>query len=260
MARSGSKEQAERILQELPSVLAAYVREDIGGNPREVHLLVAPGPDVRELARDIRNLLEERMGVAIDQRIISIAQLSESAAELALPLNEPVGDEAAPEPDDLSPTESSESVTAIRPGTRGPPPLAEPRLVYEGFECWTRDGEAAVRVRTSWRGSTFEGEARDVDSTAGRIRAAATATLAAATAACRSSMTFNLEGASLARVVDHDVVLVSAFASSPVLGRRPVHVVGAHPLDSDHEEAAVLASLKAIARVAALGLLAGDES
>ena len=35
-----TKAEAEAVLRELPSVLGAFVREDVYGHPREVHLLV----------------------------------------------------------------------------------------------------------------------------------------------------------------------------------------------------------------------------
>jgi hypothetical protein len=82
MERSGTKEAAEALLRELPSVRGAYVREDVFGHPREIHILLSPGPAPRHFARDVRSLLEERLGIPVDQRVISIAQL---APEHALP-------------------------------------------------------------------------------------------------------------------------------------------------------------------------------
>ena len=57
MERIHTKEAAEAVLRELPSVLGAFVREDVNGHPREVHLLVSPGPNVKLLAQDVRDLL-----------------------------------------------------------------------------------------------------------------------------------------------------------------------------------------------------------
>src|SRR5512135_2137009 len=83
MDKIRTKEAAEATLRELPSVIGAFVREDIYGHPREVHLLVKAGPNVRLLARDVRELLEERLQVPVDQRIISIAQVSGDAPATA---------------------------------------------------------------------------------------------------------------------------------------------------------------------------------
>src|SRR5690606_33429724 len=85
MTRIHTKEAAEAILRELPSVVGAFVREDVNGHPREVHLLISPGPDPASLARDVRALLEERLGVTVDQRVISIAQLADPPAPRAAP-------------------------------------------------------------------------------------------------------------------------------------------------------------------------------
>src|SRR5688500_17211699 len=76
MANESTKDTAEALLRELPSVIGACVREDAFGHPREVHLLVRAGPNPRHLAYDVRDLLEERLGLPIDQRVISIAQLA----------------------------------------------------------------------------------------------------------------------------------------------------------------------------------------
>ena len=54
MDKTHTKDAAEAILLELPSVLGAFVREDINGHPREVHVLVGPGPEPRHLARSRR--------------------------------------------------------------------------------------------------------------------------------------------------------------------------------------------------------------
>lgn len=75
-----TKDAAEAALRELPSVLGVRVREDVYGHPREVHVLVKSGPNVRNLALDIRELLEERLGIPVDQRVISIAQLAPGAS------------------------------------------------------------------------------------------------------------------------------------------------------------------------------------
>src|SRR5688500_11952700 len=77
-----TKAEAEAVLRELPSVLGAFVREDVYGHPREVHILVKAGTVPRDLARDVRELLEERLGVPVDQRVISIAQVAENGTTL----------------------------------------------------------------------------------------------------------------------------------------------------------------------------------
>ena len=259
MSNRGKKAQAETILQEVPSILAAYVREDIAGNPREIHLLASPGPDVRQLARDVRSLLEARLQIEIDQRIISIAQLSEHVTDWSLPADPAqVVETESDDRDDEGHDGSLEDVVAGAVGLSrmglAAEPHADPRLVYSGLEVHFGSGRTQLRVSLDANGDTFVGEARDVDTRGGRIRAAAAATLAAAAAGCKGAMEFHLEGASVVRVFDRDMVLVSVAAVSTLLGRKPLALVGAQPIDGDAEEAAAFAALKAIGRVVVLGL------
>ncbi|HEX9105805.1 MAG TPA: hypothetical protein VF832_01220 [Longimicrobiales bacterium] len=234
MDKIRTKEAAEATLRELPSVIGAFVREDVYGHPREVHLLVQPGPNVRLLAHDVRDLLEERLQVPIDQRIISIAQVARD------PRESPV--ETVPE---VAP-----GADAVDDGS------GEPRLVFSGVESMFRDARVVVRVRVSYRGEEFTGEAAELDAGSGRVRAAAAAALRAAAAAARDTVRLELDGAAGVRAFERDYVLVSALAVSPALGRRPLPLVGAQLSEGDASTAAALAALKAVNRVVARRLRA----
>lgn len=240
MKRISTKTAAEAVLRELPSVLGAYVSEDMEGHPREIHLLVRPGPEAGGLARDIRTLLEERLGIDIDQRVISIAQLAEDREpEL------PVAEEPVEEPARRAPSGPG---AARRPEATGRP-------VFAGLESTVSSGQVRVSVRLDWQGEIAEGSAEAADTRAGRARAAATATLRSAMdAVWNEDLNFELDFASLVQALDGDYVLVSALGLSPRLGRRPLPLVGAHPVEGDVESAAALATLKAVNRVLSLAL------
>lgn len=216
-----TKEAAEALLRELPSVLGAFVREDINGHPREIHLLVSPGPSVKLLAHDVRELLEERLRVPIDHRIISIAQLAENIAEFD-------DDEA---------------------GTLADRPVADPRVRFMGVVSEMRDQRVRVEARLKTETGECTGEASEIDVGTGRLRAAASATLRAASAACEEDVRLELESVSLVKAFDREYVLVSVLAASPVLGRNLLQLAGAHPIEQDAETAAALAVLKATNRV-----------
>lgn len=231
MNRISTKAAAEAVLKELPSVLGAYVSEDIEGYPREIHLLVRHGPDPAGLARDIRGLLEERLGIPIDQRVISIAQLAPEPEVEALP--------------DGAAREVATAERAPEPATRD-----TGRPVYAGLESTVSSGHVRVAVRLSWRGVVSEGKAEAVDTSPGRARAAANATLRSATeAAWNDGLGLELDFASVVQALDGDYVLVSVLGIAGRLGRRPLPLVGAHPVESDVESAAALAALKAINRI-----------
>jgi hypothetical protein len=235
MPKTHTKEEAEAMLRELPSVVGAYVREDINGHPREVHLLIGPGPNPRHLARDVRDLLEERLGVPIDQRVISIAQLSVPADNLAGELGKLTGTTASPPPP--------------------PEPLPpEPRLRFDGIETETHGSTVSVRVRLSQAGREARGEAVEVDIGYARLRAAASATVIAASQLCAPRMRFQLDSTSPVRAFGREYVLATVLASSPLIGRRPVQLSGAQPVEDDADHAAALAALAALNRVIALAL------
>jgi hypothetical protein len=239
MQKVSTKETAEAALRELPSVLGACVREDIYGHPREVHLLVGPGPNVRNLARDVRGLLEEKLGLPVDQRVISIAQLSGKSAEAAL-------------------ADFGQITAAVDSQQAETPHVGESdvgyRILFGGTETQVQGPRVIVRVLVKWGTLEFIGEAIEIDHGHGRVRAGATAALRAATSACKSTIRLELEAASIVRALDREYVLVAALAGAAMLGRRPLLLSGAQPLEEDAATAAALAALKAINRVLELGL------
>ncbi|NIP81021.1 MAG: hypothetical protein GWM90_18115, partial [Gemmatimonadetes bacterium] len=189
MKRISNKTAAEAVLRELPSVLGAYVSEDIEGQPREIHLLVRPGPDPAALARDIRGLLEERLGIPIDQRVISIAQLAPDAREPGVSAVEAT-EEEAPRGD-----AGTGSDRAMAPATGRP--------VFAGLESTVASGHVKVSVRLEWQGKASQGTAEAVDTQAGRARAAATATLRSAMdAEWSEDLNFELDFASIVQALE----------------------------------------------------------
>jgi len=246
------------VLRELPSVLGAYVSEDIEGHPREIHLLVRHGPDPAALARDIRGLLEERLGIPVDQRVISIAQLARGAVDEVPPAAEP--DSAAATDRGEEPERGDAATGPSRSSGRDsreeePKRAGDGRPIFAGLESTTVSGHVAVSVRLEWEGEESEGTAEAVDTLPGRARAASTATLRSAVDAPWSDgLNLELDFASIVQALDGDYILVSVLAMSSRLGRRPLPLVGAHPVESDVESAAALAALKAINRVLSMAL------
>ena len=221
MERIHTKEAAESVLRELPSVLGAFVREDVNGHPREVHLLVSPGPNVKLLAADVRDLLEERLGVPVDQRVISIAQLAEDVAEF--------GDA------------SLEDLTE--------PVAPEYRTRFVGVEAESRDQRIMVRCRLQQGDEFFDGEATELDVGNGRARATVAATLKACGKVIENRFRLEIESISTTRAFDREYILVGIIAGAARFSRGLMHLVGAQPVEHDIESAAALATLKAVNRV-----------
>jgi hypothetical protein len=223
LERVHTKEAAEALLRELPSVLGAFVREDINGHPREIHLLVSPGPNVKLLAQDVRDLLEEKLEVPIDHRVISIAQLAQDLAD-----------------DDAEATIAS--VTD---------PRRERRVQLLDVRAEVREQRVRVQARLQSGEKIFVGEAHEIDLGVGRLRAAATATLRAAAEASVEDVRLELEAVAIVKAFDREYVLVSVLAGSNSFGRKLLQLAGAQPVEHDTETAAALATLKSINRVLA---------
>jgi hypothetical protein len=261
MTREGTKEAAEAVLRDLPSVIGAFVREDVYGHPREVHLLVRAGPNPRHLAYDVRELLEERLGVPVDQRVISIAQLAEgrtpgplladaagmSAPVAAEPGHPPPRVAEVPQPDQQQPR----IPTLER--------QKEPRLRFRGISTEAMESRVRVRVTLTLDDEEMAGEAFGLDTGPARLRAVAAAALKGVDSTCVGRARFEVEHTSIVHAFERDYVLVNVLASSPYLGRRPIHLVGAQPVEMDPESAAALATLKAINRILSLMLRYPDQ-
>jgi hypothetical protein len=251
MTREGTKAVAEAVLRELPSVIGACVREDVNGHPREVHLLVRAGPNPRSLAYDVRELLEERLGVPVDQRVISIAQLADGRRP------GPILASAAGFPAHAPPAGTDAESTA---GMEEPEPEEqEPRLRFTGIATDAADNRVRVRVSLEWGDEEIAAEAHGVDTAPARLRAVAAATLQAVNSTCVGRARFEAEHIAVVAAFEREYVLVSVLASSPYLGRRPIPLVGAQPVEMDAESAAALAALKAVNRTISLVLRLPDS-
>ncbi|CAN5748214.1 hypothetical protein BH23GEM9_BH23GEM9_11530 [soil metagenome] len=254
------KEAAEAVLRELPSVIGACVREDTYGHPREVHLLVRAGPNLRHLAYDVRELLEERLGVPVDQRVISIAQLADGREPGPL-LAASSGLAAAAEltPETLEPEETATSHTS-QTTVAAPPQLREPRMQFQGISTEAMESRVRIAVSLSLGDDERVGEALGLDTAPARLRAVAAAALKAVDSTCIGRARFEVEHTAVISAFERDYVLVSVLASSPYLGRRPIPLVGAQPVEMDAESAAALATLKAVNRTLSLVLRLPDSA
>ncbi|NIU77662.1 MAG: hypothetical protein GWN71_30155 [Gammaproteobacteria bacterium] len=126
--------------------------------------------------------------------------------------------------------------------------------MFRGIRSTVTEGRIEVSVRLQWDGETYTGSGREMETPNGRARAAALATLEAAMAASLEGLRLELDTVSVFKAVDQSFVLVSVLCLAPHLGRKPLALVGAQPVETDVESAAALATLKSINRVLALEL------
>lgn len=77
---SGTETLWQELICRLEGVQAAQVVFTENGMPCEIHVLAGPEKSSKSLVRDIQSALTAQLGVQVDHRIISVAQLSEGLA------------------------------------------------------------------------------------------------------------------------------------------------------------------------------------
>lgn len=119
-------------------------------------------------------------------------------------------------------------------------------LLLQELSIGRTSGNVTIAVQVACRGETFRGEATEMDTEAGRIRAAVRATLAAAQRVS-DGVALGLEATSALDVFGRRFVAVSIEAAA---GRRFTTLNGFVGFDIQRsvEEAAILATLRAIER------------
>lgn len=117
-------------------------------------------------------------------------------------------------------------------------------LLFDGLEVSRAEGHAICRVRLAGAGDRFQGEATELDTATGRVRAAARAVLDAAEKAV-PDIRLGLEGAQIVELFTRDYVVLSVEAA---VARHRVLLAGISVVDRSPEDAACLAALSAIDR------------
>lgn len=208
----------ESLVEALDGIISSHVVVDEAGRPAEIHVLADSRLHPKRVARNVESALCAGLGLEIDRRVISVAQLRPDAVELPV----------LPDP--------TEDVPAF---------VHVPRVRFLGFESQV-DGtrQAHCVVTLGHLDERFTGTGTGPDTPRGRAEAAARATLDAR-AAWRDADRLALDGAALVEVYGRCFVLVSVIAHT---GRRTVPLTGVAPLHIAPEEAAILATLQATNR------------
>jgi len=66
----------EDVISKISGVISVKVIEE-GGQPREIHVIADPSRNPKQIVRDIETVALASLGMKLDRRIISIAQLSQ---------------------------------------------------------------------------------------------------------------------------------------------------------------------------------------
>ncbi|HSH45669.1 MAG TPA: hypothetical protein VK966_07420 [Longimicrobiales bacterium] len=225
---------AEELLSSLAGVVSAHVvtQDD---DPVEIHILSSAELHPKQVVRNVESALSAGLGMKIDRRIVSVAQVKTPGAA---PVNgsgpgtTTEGDRPNGQPDHAS---TGNGRSALPGGAR---------LEYVRFESRRNAETCECRVVLRESAREFIGSAEGPDTTAGRAEAAARGVLNAIGEA-RPGIRMDLQGATVSASRGRTYVIVSAIA---LLDRQTVSLAGAAPLARSPEEAGILATLQATNR------------
>ncbi|MFW5951506.1 MAG: hypothetical protein ACOCVZ_05255 [Gemmatimonadota bacterium] len=222
---------ARQLLEALAGVVSAHIVTDDLGRMREIHVLASPALHPKQVVRNVESALSAGLGIDVDRRIVSVAQIRETNG----------GAGGAADPD------VAERLLARLAGhaDEGDPdePAADPARRAEFVRYRSRrDAErCACDVVLRAGGEEYTGTATRPDTAAGRAEAAARAVFDALMRA-RPGLELALEGAAITACRGRNFVIVSAHT---LLHRTTVPLAGAAPLTRSPEEAGILAALQA---------------
>lgn len=246
----------ERLLSSLTGVLAAHIVAGPEGSLREIHILATNEIHPKQVARNVESALSAGLGIEVDRRIISVAQVCPEALETdaVTPPPMPAGrmtdaridGGAAPiepirsQPDPVRGARRAPAATGTQATSR-----AWPRVIFLGYDARI-DGShrAACRVTLQTGREEVTGEGEGANTPRGRAEAAARAVFSAL-ARSRADDRLGLEGVAILEANGAQYVLVAAHALDE---RRPIPLTGAALVDRSPEEAAIFASLQATNR------------
>ena len=237
--------EVERLLCSLAGVVSARVVANPLGRLDEIHVLASPALSPKQVVRNVESALSAGLGIVVDRRIVSVAQIRRDAID-------PFGTEDAEPADDETDRYESPPAAPLAAAAQPAPPAvqrtaaaAAARFVFVGYDARHQtNAETECRVTIRRDAETFTGTGAGASTLQGRALAGARAVMAAIAAARRED-DLGLEGASVVESHGRNYVLVAAHA---LTGRDTQPLTGVAPVHRSPEEAAILAALQATNR------------
>ena len=219
---SNIEARAERLLNALAGVVSARALADEFGRLCEIHVLASPELHPKQIVRNVESALSAGLGVVVDRRIVSVAQLRPNA----------------PEPY-ISPSKTPSPVTADDE-------LLD-RLVYVKFDASSTSALDATCTVTLGRGDErITGTSTGMNTVQGRADTGARAVF---NAFRQDREGLDLEGTAVVEAQGKSFVFVSARS---VTGRITRLLTGVCALKNSPEEAGIMAALQATNRMPAV--------
>jgi hypothetical protein len=233
-ASSPTEQEIERLLRSLEGIASASVSSDVYGRVVAIHILALPAFHPKQVVRNVESAMSAGLGIVVDRRVISVAQMQDSAPD-APPWN------GVPSPG----RHNGEHRDTARSPLAAEPDRPRGRLVFMSYDARTQPNhEMLCRVTVRHDKEQFTGTATGSSTTLGRAQAAARALFSAITEG-RELDNFVLDDVALVQSLGRSFILVSAHAQD---GRELQPLTGVALLTRAPEEAAILASLQAVNR------------
>lgn len=217
----------EESIRQIPGVRAVSVVTDAQAEPREVHVLAAPGKPAKQVVRDVQSLAMAQFDIDLDHRIVSVVQIEDETGA------GPGGggtDDAAP-----AATSAAQVIDEIE---------AQARPVISEIGVRSTGSEIEVEVRLELDDDTFVGIERGAAAASARPRLVASATISALDELL--GLPVAVESAGVVDTGAHSVALVVLTLSIPRIG--PQSVSGSAVIRGDETDAVARAVLAAVNR------------
>jgi hypothetical protein len=224
-------EDVERALTGLKDVRSARIVTNDSGEILEIHVVADTARSAKMVARDVESILVAKIGLSVDHRKISVAQVEEEGEETT---------EARPTSRaEAKPAEHVEAPAGIylAPEDR--------RIEFVGVSLAQSNLVAQARVELSRGGVGTVAEATGADSTDSVLRIVAEATMEAVQRYYEDSGLFTVTAVEQMTVGGKPIVVVVV---AYVYERSERVLVGACPTSGDVPRAVALATLDAVNR------------
>jgi hypothetical protein len=260
-AAAAQQPDPERLLSSLAGVLSAHVVREPGGRIVEIHILASASLHPKQVVRNVESALRAGLGIDVDRRIISVAQVRSVEHEGLVRNGEPPGRATdAGEPRGMDPSAGFQGEDPTRSAPGADAPIRERRtesgrrdrpaggdrrrLEFVRYRSHRQEDRCTCEVVLRDDRRELTGRGTGSSTAGGRAEAAARAVLDAVVQA-RPELRLELGEATLATTRGRTFIITSAHL---LRERETLRLAGAAAVTRSPEEAAILAALQATNR------------
>jgi ribosomal protein L12E/L44/L45/RPP1/RPP2 len=237
--------KAESEIRNLRDIEGVSVRVD-GDVIREIHVVTRSERNPKQIVRDIQTMLRAKVGVAIDHRVVSVAQARHDDAP---PLASPAAftaSAAAPAP---APAPAAAAAAERENSARfddDEPVARDERIRFEGVNLFVSGPRTQAQVELRWKGLPRMGSASGYATRDESHRLIAQATASAVQEFLSDPVAINVQGVEFVEIGRRRLAVVCL---TLLAHRNEKALTGSCIIEHDTPQAVVLAALAALNRV-----------